>query len=157
MSAATCEVITEANMPTSIAYATRLVGLRRLIETSGRQADYVVSLCDAHATIHARTAIEMLPKALEDDERYCAFCVKDAEFMFAVQLSYFKPCGKFYTSGYYFTNKQHIFEVQEEVYEMLRAGVNPGLTPGAVGRNEFITKITVTNHPERYHILVLKP
>ena len=157
MSTATCDIITEANMPSTIAYATRLVGLRRLIETTGKQADYVVALCDAHVTHHAETAFVNLPKALEDDQRYCAFCVKNAGFTFAVKLSYFKPCGKFYTSGYYFTEKQHIFEVSDEVHEMLQAGVNPGLTPGAVGRNEFITQITVTNHPGRFPVLVLKP
>jgi len=155
VNATTINVTTEANLPASIASATRLVGTTIPSSAGKKTLPSTVALCDPHATLRATGPIEMLPKAVEDEERYCAECVQLAGFTYAVELAYFKPTGKFYTNSYYFTKKQHLFEIRDEIVDMFSRGLNPGLTNDSAARNAFITYITVTGHSERYPMLIV--
>lgn len=69
-----------------------------------------------------------------------------------VELIYFKPSGKYYSSGDYETTRQHIFEIFEEVQDMADEGNLPGLMPGSFS---FHILIGVPKHPQNYpHLLV---
>ena len=57
-----------------------------------------------------------------------------------VDLTYFKPSGKFYSSGTYVSNKEHMFEVFEEVRAKQIAGTLPDLVPN--GGSQFIIHVT---------------
>lgn len=60
-----------------------------------------------------------------------------------VKLTYFKPSGKYYSDGVYFTEKKTFWEIVDEVYEKLLHGDNPGLTNEAVLRNDFTTSVAI--------------
>lgn len=58
--------------------------------------------------------------------------------MFKCELIYFKPSGKYYTSGEYMTEHTLLYDVVSEIKEMKRNGHLPGLVTGAT---EFIVLI----------------
>ena len=64
--------------------------------------------------------------------------------VFMVELTYFKPNGKYYASAEYSTQKDALFEIWREVTDFQRQGKLPGLVEGAV---EFTTLINVPGHP----------
>jgi hypothetical protein len=61
-----------------------------------------------------------------------------------VSLSYFKASGKYYSSGEYETNKEDLWEIWNEVEDMLLAGKRPGLADGY----GFNTLVLVPDHPD---------
>lgn len=71
---------------------------------------------------------------------------------FTVELQYFKDSGKYYSSGEYQTQKLYMYEIFDEVREMLANGKRPGLVDGA---NEFHTLVTVPNHPHAHPALIV--
>lgn len=48
-----------------------------------------------------------------------------------VELTYFKNSGKYYISGFYFSDKEHMFEIFEEVKEKKNNKTLPDLSPGS--------------------------
>ena len=69
-----------------------------------------------------------------------------------VKLEYFKSSGKFYSEGHYTSHKLQMFEIFDEVKDMLAAGRRPGLIDGT---NEFYVRIEVPDHPHNFPCLVV--
>jgi len=65
-----------------------------------------------------------------------------------IELQYFKPSGKYYSSGYLKTDKTAWFEVIDEVKDLTRQRELPGLTPG---HSEFIVHM---DHPDFYPAVI---
>ncbi len=64
-----------------------------------------------------------------------------------VQLTYFRSTnrsGKYYTEGFYETEKEHMFEIWEEVREMLEKRNLPGLV---AGHDPYYVLVDVKEHP----------
>ena len=72
--------------------------------------------------------------------------------MYKVKLTYFKQSGKYYSEGEYETNKRYMYEILDEVKDLLRDKQLPGLM---VGHSDFITLIEVPDHPNNYFQLVV--
>jgi hypothetical protein len=178
------DILEESQFQGQVHRAHRLIGIKT--EVDERLISHTIAVCEMHAIerlkasqdIITRDALEaltgspdgngsrwngsrwlslILPSAQEDDERYCADCVRALGYRSAVMLSYFKESGKLYSTGFYLTKKEHMFEVSEELHELLRDGVNPGLKHGSVLQNHFLTLINVLNHPMSYPMLVTEP
>lgn len=73
--------------------------------------------------------------------------------MFYVKLTYFRKDGKFYASGSYCSDKDHLFEVWEEVDIMNQAGTLPGMREGA---RYPIISVKVPQHPHKHPHLVVR-
>lgn len=69
-----------------------------------------------------------------------------------VQLTYFKDTGKFYSEGSYETDKAPLYEIWDEVREMIKQGTRPGLAKGC---HEFHTLINVPGHVHEHPRLIL--
>lgn len=69
-----------------------------------------------------------------------------------VELTYFKISGKYYSTGSYMTNKEHLFEIWNEVEKMLSAKRLPGLM---VGHSPYHILVDVPEHPHRHPHLIL--
>jgi len=63
---------------------------------------------------------------------------------YKVDLTYFKQSGKYYTGGYYISDKIHLFEIFEEVKELHKAQTLPGIM---VNHGPFYVSISVPDHP----------
>lgn len=61
-----------------------------------------------------------------------------------VKLTYFRETGKFYTEGEYTSKKLNLWEIWDELRDMLRAGKRPGLVDG---KCEFYVLVEVPDHP----------
>lgn len=72
--------------------------------------------------------------------------------MYKVELTYFHPSGKYYSSGEYATKKGHMFEIFDEVRRMRDSGSLPGLV---AGYNPFIVLVKVPKHPHEYPRLII--
>lgn len=55
-----------------------------------------------------------------------------------VEITYFKPSGKFYSKGSYISSKEHMFEIYDEVEELFRLGKRPGLVDGHSGFSAYV-------------------
>lgn len=71
---------------------------------------------------------------------------------FRVELEYYKDSGKYYSSGDYLTQKLQMYEIFDEVRQMLASGKRPGLVDG---HNEFYTIVRVPNHPHDHPALIV--
>ena len=60
-----------------------------------------------------------------------------------VELTYFKESGKYYGEGQYETNRKELWDIWDEIEEMLKAGRRPGLIDGHSG---FHVLIDVPEH-----------
>ncbi len=69
-----------------------------------------------------------------------------------VKLTYFKQSGKYYSDGEYWSGKLALYEIWEEVNEMLSSGKRPGLVNG---KNEFYVTVDVPEHPHRHPHLII--
>lgn len=68
---------------------------------------------------------------------------------YRVKLTYFKASGKYYSQGEYVTQRQHLFEVWEEVREMQAH-------PGLIGRwGDGPIAVDVPGHPQEHPHLVM--
>lgn len=74
---------------------------------------------------------------------------------YKVQLTYFRPKGKFLTTTETMIAHDEIVDIWDEVDEMRRLGRLPGLRPGA-GRDLLIV-VDVPDHPQRVLHLVMPP
>lgn len=74
---------------------------------------------------------------------------------YKVQLTYFRPHGKFLTAAETTIAHDELVEIWEEVDDMRRLGRLPGLRPGA-GRDLLIV-VDVPNHPQRVLHMVMPP
>lgn len=70
---------------------------------------------------------------------------------FTVELTYFKPSGKYYSEGIYETQKEYMFQIFNEVRLMQKACRLPGLIDG----RGFIVLVDSPNHPDAYPGLVI--
>lgn len=68
-----------------------------------------------------------------------------------VQLTYFKDTGKYYGEGEYETEKEHLYEIWDEVREMVKQGTRPGLIEGC---HEFCTLVNVAGHIHEHPRLI---
>ncbi|HEX9987061.1 MAG TPA: hypothetical protein VGE45_01080 [Chloroflexia bacterium] len=68
-----------------------------------------------------------------------------------VELIYFKSSGKYYSEGQYETNREHMFQIFDEVKEMRDQGKLPGLRDGSRG---YHILVTVPEHPQEYPGLI---
>jgi len=69
-----------------------------------------------------------------------------------VNLTYYKPSGKYYSEGSYETNQKHLFEIWDEVRAMGRLGQLPGIT---TDRNYFTISVDVPEHEHNHPHLVI--
>ena len=69
-----------------------------------------------------------------------------------VYLTYFKSTGKFYSEGSYESNKEHLFEVFQEVRAMADVGMLPGLAPG---HGNYFVSVSVPDDPNDHPHLVI--
>jgi hypothetical protein len=74
----------------------------------------------------------------------------DREIELEVELQYFKPSGKYYSSGSYITSKSQMFEIFDEVREKMGRGALPDLVPGA----RYMCHVSVPNHPNNHPQIV---
>jgi len=72
--------------------------------------------------------------------------------MYTVHLTYFKPTGKYYSTGEYATTADHLYEVWEDVRGMLDRRELPGLQRG---HSLYIVHVDVPDHPHRHPHLVI--
>ena len=72
-----------------------------------------------------------------------------------VQLTYFRPTGKFLWTADATVDRDEMVEIWEEVDDLRRLGRLPGLRPGA-GRDLLIV-VDVPDHPHRVPHLVMPP
>jgi len=70
-----------------------------------------------------------------------------------VNLIYFKQTGKYYSEGDYETEKEHLFEIFDEVRKKLRRRILPGLIQG---HSNFIVSVDVPDHPHRHPKLIIE-
>lgn len=70
-----------------------------------------------------------------------------------VKLTYFKPGGKYYSSGEYNTEVVALFEVWEEVRRFRRRGKLPGLIEG--GGKDFIILVDAPEHQHNHPRLIV--
>lgn len=70
--------------------------------------------------------------------------------MATVKIMYFKPSGKYYSSGEYETVHDALYRVLSEVEEMFKAGNNPGLIDFAMQRNRFDAVVEVFDVPHLF-------
>lgn len=70
---------------------------------------------------------------------------------YKVKLEYFKPSGKWYSDGVYTSNAQQIYEIIDEVREMINNNHLPGLIPG---HSDFSVYIDIPDHPHRHPVLL---
>lgn len=68
-----------------------------------------------------------------------------------VKLTYFKEGGKYYSSGSYISKRFALFEIWDEVKEMLREGKLPDL---AEGTKEFTVLVEAPDHPHNHPHLI---
>lgn len=66
---------------------------------------------------------------------------------FKVELTYFKESGKYYTSGYYTTEKKEMFEIFEEVRALQKVQILPGLVEK---HGPYYVSIDVPDHLFNY-------
>ncbi len=71
-----------------------------------------------------------------------------------VELTYFKPSGKYYSHGTYETNAEHMFQIFREVRRKTELGILPGLIEGAYG---YHVLIDVPDHPHNHPHLITRP
>lgn len=71
---------------------------------------------------------------------------------YIVKLSYFKTGGKWHSEGEYESEQEAIFQIWEEVTEMLLAGIWPGLVDG---KYDYHVLIEVPGHPHDVPHLVV--
>jgi hypothetical protein len=69
-----------------------------------------------------------------------------------VNLTYYRYGGKFSSEGSYETQREHLFEIHEEVQEMLEAGCLPGIRPG---HSQYLVSVDVPEHPHNHPRLVM--
>jgi hypothetical protein len=74
---------------------------------------------------------------------------------YQVQLTYFRPTGKFLTHASVLIDHELLPKIWEELHELRRIGQLPGLRPNA-GRDLLIL-VDVVNHPQRVLHMVLPP
>lgn len=76
--------------------------------------------------------------------------------MMKVKLQIFKRNGKWYTDGEYDTNKEHLFEIWEEIRDLMKHGKTPGLRE-SLNRNdleELMVLVDIPAHPFNHpHII----
>lgn len=77
--------------------------------------------------------------------------------MTRVLLTYFKPTGKYYTSGKYNSKKEHCFEIFEEVEELARDGVLPGLIPAGKERYQYDILVNFGPDNDKGYPALIKP
>jgi hypothetical protein len=71
--------------------------------------------------------------------------------MYRVNLTYFKPNGKYYGDGLYNSQKESLWEIFIEVEKMWGERRLPGLMGG---HSTFITLIDVPDHPHKHPHLI---
>lgn len=71
---------------------------------------------------------------------------------YKVYLDYFKKSGKWYESGEYTSDKEHLFEIWDEVIDKSNTGELPNLKGS--GSNYFIT-VDVPDHPYSHPKLIV--
>lgn len=71
---------------------------------------------------------------------------------YKVELTYFKPSGKYYSTGEYTSTKDHLFQILEEVEAMFAEHKRPGLVDGP---QSFITLVNVPGHPHDHPNLIM--
>lgn len=63
---------------------------------------------------------------------------------YTVKLTYFKPSGKYYSSGTYQSHQPHTFQIYEEVRRMVDQKELPGLLKGVSG---YTVLVEIPEHP----------
>lgn len=69
-----------------------------------------------------------------------------------VNLTYFKPSGKYYSSADYQTEPQELYRIWQEVAVKMEGRRLPGLVGG---HSDYIVMVDVPNHPHRHPHLLL--
>ena len=69
---------------------------------------------------------------------------------YLIKLTYFKPSGKFYGEGEYWTTQVFMMDVFEEVKQKREDGMLPGMYRG----EEFTIHVGHVDHPNGYPALI---
>ncbi len=69
-----------------------------------------------------------------------------------VNLTYFKTGGKYYSEGSYETSYNSLFDVWDEVRDLLKVGMLPGLSEGS---KEFIVLVDAPEHEHNHPRLII--
>jgi hypothetical protein len=69
-----------------------------------------------------------------------------------VDLTYFTITGKYYTDAEYETDKKDLWQIWDEVQEMMDVRCTPGLRRG---HSLYIVLVDVPDHPNRHPHLVM--
>jgi len=77
------------------------------------------------------------------------------DMSYRVQLTYFRPSGKYLANAETVIAHDAITKIWEEIHEMRRLGRLPGLRPNA-GR-DLLVVVDVPEHPQRVPHLVMPP
>lgn len=77
---------------------------------------------------------------------------------YQVKLTYFKAWGgpkdrggKYYSQGEYYSSKQELWEIWDEVEALLNRGKRPGLVDGAA--DDYHVLVEVLGHPHEHPYL----
>lgn len=68
-----------------------------------------------------------------------------------VELTYFKQSGKYYSSGDYLSEKKDLWEIWDEVRQMVKDKQLPGL----IGGQEFYILVSVPTHEHDHPRLIM--
>ena len=71
-----------------------------------------------------------------------------------VNLTYFRPRGKYYTEGSYETEHKPITSIFQEVEDMMKEGHRPGLVSCPPGENSYLVLVEVPDHEHSHPFLV---
>lgn len=70
--------------------------------------------------------------------------------MYEIKLEYFKRSGKFYTEAIYETKLEWMFDISDEIRNMRRQEILPGISGG-----EWIIHVNADKVPHGYPLLIL--
>lgn len=126
-------------------YGNGLVAKWNGLTHKGRQEFY--SFVDEEYTLESE--VEVL------DMCRCFECVAEQgldQEVHKLELQYFKPSGKYYSSGEFLTTEEDMLKVFDYVKLCQTEGKLPGLTPG--GGKNFTIYVNAENHPNGFPILI---
>jgi len=72
--------------------------------------------------------------------------------MYKVELTYFRPSGKYYSEGHFETTETDLYNIWNTVEILSESKTLPGLT---LDHSEYIVLVEVPDHPYNHPHLVL--
>lgn len=70
---------------------------------------------------------------------------------YEIKVTWFRPSGKYYTDGSFFTKREDMLGVFYEFQDMLAEGIRPGLVDSK--KNEFFAVLDCSAHPHGFPMM----